>query len=182
MSEEKHEPEKDTSTMSFIRTAAIYIQVGLIMVVAVYLCWAMLGGCDAQFLVSTNAGLAKKVADLTNSGVSGEAMIIKMLTILAPHMHWFIMALGSSIICFPLLGLLLGRSLNQPNIAGLLPIFGLFSGLNPAMMTDNDLVLPMSLEKQMIVLFVQIICIHFFADFAARRRIAKELEELADAL
>lgn len=158
-------------TSSLIGRLAAYAQVGLIMIFSVYLLWAFLGGIDAQYLVYMNKGLAAQYAKILSSGTVGDQLFVDILTLIAPHMHWFYLALGSSVIAFPCLGWLLTRLLDcEPKWAGILPILGLFSGLNPVRLGGDGFVTAFSLSEQVVLLGIQIFCIHWTASLIYERR------------
>ena len=170
------EPNQNTSkTSSLIGRLAAYAQVGLIMVFSVYLLWAFLGGIDAQYLVCMNKGLAGQYAKILSSGTTGDQLFIDILNLIAPHMHWFYLALGSSVLAFPCLGWLLARLLDcEPKWAGILPILGLFSGLNPVRLGGDGLVASFSISEQALLLGIQIFCIHWTAAWFYERRQRKQ--------
>ena len=163
--------QNGSRTSSLIGRLAAYAQVGLIMVFSVYLLWAFLGGIDAQYLVYMNKGLAAQYAKILTSGITGDQLFVDILTLIAPHMHWFYLALGSSVIAFPCLGWLLARLLDcEPKWAGILPILGLFSGLNPVRLGGDGFVTAFSISEQAVLLGIQIFCIHWTAALIYERR------------
>ncbi|MGM9998594.1 MAG: hypothetical protein ACI38Q_04275 [Candidatus Bruticola sp.] len=173
MSTEQNQNKGGLST--FVGRAASYAQVGLIMVFSVYLLWAFLGGLDAQYLVYANKGLADKYAAILNSGTVGDQLFVDILTLIAPHMHWFYLALASSLLAFPCLGWILARLLDcEPKWAGLLPIFGVFSGLNPVRLGGDGFITAFTTSEQFIILGIQILCIHCSAAFVYERRQKKQ--------
>lgn len=173
MSSEENRNRSKTS--GFIGRLAAYAQVGLIMIFSVYLLWAFLGGIDAQYLVYMNKGLAAQYAKILSSGITGDQLFIDILNLIAPHMHWFYLALVSSVIAYPCLGWLLARLLDcEPKWAGILPILGLFSGLNPVRLGGDGLVAAFTMPEQAILLGVQIFCIHWTAAWVYERRQKKQ--------
>ncbi len=163
--------QNKSKTPSLIGRLAAYAQVGLIMFFSVYLLWAFLGGLDAQYLVYMNKGLAAQYAKILSSGTTGDQLFIDILSLIAPHMHWFYLALGSSLIAYPCLGWLLARLLDcEPKWAGLLPILGLFSGLNPVRLGGDGLIAAFTLPEQAFLLGIQIFCIHWTAAWVYERR------------
>ncbi|MGM9992121.1 MAG: hypothetical protein ACI376_04640 [Candidatus Bruticola sp.] len=175
------EPNKNKRSFSiFIGRAASYAQVGLIMIFSVYLLWAFLGGLDAQYLVYVNKGLASRYAEILNSGTVGDQLFIEILTLIAPHMHWFYLAVASSLIAFPFLGWLLARMLDcEPKWAGLLPIFGVFSGLNPVRLGGDGIIAAFTTSEQFIILGLQILCIHFSAAFIYEKQLKKRKQNFS---
>ena len=166
--------ESEENKTSRIRTLAMYAQVSLLMVIGVYMLWAILGSFDAQFIMTRNPTLQHHFEALTKASASNEAVITGTLKLLAPFMHWFKLAMAASIIGFALLGYLLGRLVDDTSWAGALPIFDLLSGMNPAFIGDKELVMPLAVEYQMAVLFTQIIVIQAVAAWSAKRRFAKK--------
>lgn len=162
-------PEGETSPI--VRRLAVYAQAGLLMVVGVYFVWAFVGGLDAQLAMSGNAELITRVNDITKSGLSGDKMVIQVLQVMAPHMHWFEIALVASLVSFPVLGYFLGRYVDDPNWAGILPVLDLLSGMNPAYIGDNRMVVPLEMGQQLAVLLTQIIAIQAVAVWANRRQV-----------
>ncbi|MBQ7503602.1 hypothetical protein IJT93_12985 [bacterium] len=146
---------------SGLRTFIVYIQVGLIMLFLLYLTWAFLVGIDAQLLLMHNQALTTAYANILKSGITGEDLFMKVFALLSPHIHWFKLAFITSVAVFSLLGWILARMLKSPpNWGGILPILGIFSGFNPVNMTGVEpFAAPFSVERQIFLLFTQIICI-----------------------
>ena len=166
---------ENSENSSGIRAFIVYIQVGLLMLFLLYLTWAFLVGVDAQLLLMHNQKLTAAYGDILKSGVSGEELFMKIFALLSPHLHWFKLAFFTSVTVFPLLGWVLARMLkSSPNWGGILPVLGLFSGFNPVNMTGVEpFTAPFSVEKQMFLLFTQIICIQVAAVWTYSFRSAK---------
>ena len=149
----------------------IYAQVSLIMLFSVYLLWAFMGGIDAQYILYSNKDLADTYAGLIKANTSNEQLFIDILRLVAPKMHWFGLALVSSVVGFALLGWLLGRMLDcAPDWAGILPILDVLSGLNPLRLNSGGLLSGFTWGEQLLLLGVQIICIQWVAAMVYERR------------
>ncbi len=163
---------------NIIGRVAVYAQVGLVMLFGVYLLWAFMGGLDAQLILMRHPELATEYEALLKGKISGDELFMKTLMLIAPHMHWFYLAVASSLVAYPCLGWLLGRMLDcPPTWAGLLPILGLLSGFNPAFIGASDFIATLSLEESIAVLTVQIVCIQGAAAFTFERRQAALAQE-----
>ncbi|MBQ7528837.1 hypothetical protein IJT10_02895 [bacterium] len=152
----------------------VYSLVGVIMVFTLYIVWALLGGIDAQILLMQSPKLEAAYLKIINSGVAREKLFLQVIELMAPHIHWFNLAFISSILVFPFLGWLFGRLSNwEPNWAGLLPILGLFTGVNPAHLNGGDYVKLFSIDLQFILIITQIVCIQLFAWITYMNKIRK---------
>lgn len=166
--------EKKYEGPNLISVLFVYSLVGVIMVFTLYIVWALLGGVDAQILLLQNPKLEAAYLNIVNSGVSNDKLFLKIIELMAPHIHWFNLAFISSILVFPFLGWLFGRlSSWEPNWAGLLPVLGLFSGVNPARLNGGDYVKLFSLDLQIILVVTQIVCIQLFAWLTYMRKVRK---------
>ena len=148
----------------------LYVQVSLLMVAGVYLLWALLGGVDSQVALAQNPELVAQVEAAVKAHQGSEQWVVEVLKVMAPRMHWAAVALGTSLVAFPLLGWLLGRYAEDPSWAGVLPLVDLLSGLNPVMIGQQDLIPLLTLPEQIGILLVQIVTIHLTAQWAWRRR------------
>lgn len=152
------------------RNMMLYVQVSLLMVAGVYLLWALLGGVDSQVALALHPELAGQVEAAVKAHQGSEQWVVEVLKIMSPHMHWAAVALVTSLIAFPLLGWLLGRYAEDPSWAGVLPLVDLLSGLNPAMIGQQDLIPLLTLPEQVGILMVQIVTLHVTAQWAWRGR------------
>lgn len=161
--------------LNLLGRIVVYIQVGLLMIVSVYLLWALLGGVDAQIILYFDPKLSGEYLKIVNSGETGEQLWMTILNLIAPRMHWFYLSFAASVLVFPILGWMLGRMLDcWPSQAGILPIAGLLSGLNPVRIGGGDFFCSLSLGDQFFVLAVQIICIQTVAVWVYKRKAARE--------
>lgn len=176
------DPESQPSPVA--HNIALYAQIGLVMLVGVYVVWVVLCGIDAQIAMMTDPHLLEEIKAATGIDFSdsstvpslnaGADQFVTLLRIVSPKMHWFAVAVVTSVICFPPLGFLLGRSAQDPSWAGLLPVIGLASGMNPACISSPESGALFPLSYQLIVLVLQILLIQCVANvvYSCRRLVA----------
>ncbi len=173
MSDEQHKVEMPEQT-SFIGRLARYAQISLLMVVIVYLIWAVGGGIDAQLVASEHPEIASQLVLLEKHGFT-EQNLMSILTLLNPHMHWFGLALFSSLVSFTLVGIMVGRWTDNPSWAGALPIIDLVAGFNPVLLGGApNLIGRLTLGQQTAVLILQVVVVHNVAQAVFIKRLLKK--------
>ncbi len=159
---------------SIIGRLARYAQIALLMVIIVYLVWAVGGGIDAQLVAGSHPEIASQLVLLEKQGFT-EQNLLNILTMLNPHMHWFGLALFSSLVSFSMVGMMVGRWTDNPGWAGALPIIDLIAGFNPVLLGGApNLIGRLSLEQQIAVLLLQVIVVHSVAQTVFLKRLLKQ--------
>lgn len=170
MSEETEPQPPQTGT----RDLVLYVQVGVAMIPLVFLFTGLCAGVDYLLVLLQDHALADQVQKAAEAHRDTAQFVPEMMKLLAPRMHWSMVALVASLLTFPVLGWILGRYARDPGWAGILPLVDLASGFSPVLMGSPDMPQLIAVPEQVGILVVQIVTVHWTAHRAWASRNAAE--------